>query len=192
MFFYQALSALATLGAPSVDHGMHMDPTSIHRHPFTSKINTRPYSTSRPFVPRQFYQISKMVCMIYVGPVDISGHWFGGERIRCPDGSSALCQQENSSFIFLKLHTTETPEFLQPLVQPSPILDYAWYPFATPLDPASHCFLASVRECPIRLVDASDGRVCAFLPDLVVNLIGRVAQSVLQDCRSSRTTSRST
>ena len=43
--------------------------------------------------------------------------------------------------------------------QPAPILDFIWYPTATPLDPASFCFVASVRECPVKLLDASDGRV---------------------------------
>ena len=43
--------------------------------------------------------------------------------------------------------------------QPAPILDFIWYPMATPLDPASFCLVASVRECPVKLLDASDGRV---------------------------------
>ena len=43
--------------------------------------------------------------------------------------------------------------------QPAPILDFIWYPTATPFDPASFCFVASVRECPVKLLDASDGRV---------------------------------
>ena len=43
--------------------------------------------------------------------------------------------------------------------QSAPILDYAWYPSATVRDPASFCFVASVRECPVKLLDASDGRV---------------------------------
>ena len=43
--------------------------------------------------------------------------------------------------------------------QPAPILDFIWYPMATPLDPASFCIVASVRECPVKLLDASDGRV---------------------------------
>jgi len=48
--------------------------------------------------------------------------------------------------------------------QPSPVLDYVWYPTATPMDPASFCFMASVRECPVKLLDASDGRVNIFPP----------------------------
>ncbi|KAF8962187.1 WD40-repeat-containing domain protein [Flammula alnicola] len=45
--------------------------------------------------------------------------------------------------------------------QPSPILDFIWYPTASPHDPASFCFVASVRECPVKLLDASDGRLRA-------------------------------
>jgi len=50
--------------------------------------------------------------------------------------------------------------------QPSPVVDYVWYPTATPMDPASFCFMASVRECPVKLLDASDGRVNIFHPTL--------------------------
>jgi hypothetical protein len=39
------------------------------------------------------------------------------------------------------------------------VLDFVWYPTASPRDPASFCFVASVRECPVKLLDASDGRV---------------------------------
>ena len=45
------------------------------------------------------------------------------------------------------------------LYQPAPIVDYAWYPSAAVNNPATFCFLASVRECPVKLLDASDGRV---------------------------------
>lgn len=43
--------------------------------------------------------------------------------------------------------------------QPAPVLDYIWYPTASLYDPATFCFVASVRECPIKLLDATDGRV---------------------------------
>ncbi|OCH84361.1 hypothetical protein OBBRIDRAFT_764402 [Obba rivulosa] len=45
--------------------------------------------------------------------------------------------------------------------QPSPILDFAWYPAASAHVPATYCFVASVRECPVKLLDASDGRLRA-------------------------------
>ncbi|PPQ84708.1 hypothetical protein CVT25_014060 [Psilocybe cyanescens] len=50
---------------------------------------------------------------------------------------------------------------LRQFAQAAPILDFIWYPTATPLDPASFCFVAAVRECPVKLLDASDGRLRA-------------------------------
>jgi hypothetical protein len=44
----------------------------------------------------------------------------------------------------------------------TPILDFLWYPRATPRDPSSFCFVASVRDTPVQLLDASDGRVSHF------------------------------
>lgn len=55
--------------------------------------------------------------------------------------------------------------------QPAPILDFIWYPTATPLDPASFCFVASVRECPVKLLDASDGRVRLLISYILELLI---------------------
>jgi len=45
--------------------------------------------------------------------------------------------------------------------QADAIIDYAWFPRAMVQDPASFCFVASVRESPVRLLDASDGRLRA-------------------------------
>ncbi|KAF8170578.1 hypothetical protein BJ912DRAFT_861136, partial [Pholiota molesta] len=45
--------------------------------------------------------------------------------------------------------------------QAAPVLDFVWYPTASPRDPATFCFVASVRECPVKLLDASDGRLRA-------------------------------
>lgn len=42
---------------------------------------------------------------------------------------------------------------------PSALLDAVWYPFASCDNPASWCFAMSIRDVPIRLVDASLGRV---------------------------------
>ncbi|KZT19087.1 hypothetical protein NEOLEDRAFT_1142508 [Neolentinus lepideus HHB14362 ss-1] len=102
------------------------------------------------------------------------GHNFPRMAKWCPDGSVALAQCENRSFQFIELPTdyqqsdtrVESPD-TQPLSkgrvieQAAPILDYAWYPSASPYTPASYCFVASVRECPVRLLDASDGRLRA-------------------------------
>ncbi|KAI0350547.1 hypothetical protein OH77DRAFT_1430888 [Trametes cingulata] len=88
----------------------------------------------------------------------------------CPDGSAALAQCEDRTFRFLQLPaellgiTAEyTTHASLPgcLTQSAPILDYAWYPAASVRDAASFCFVASVRECPVKLLDASDGRLRA-------------------------------
>ena len=85
---------------------------------------------------------------VYAGPVGRSRYRIRWERIGCPDGSSALCQQEKSNFALLKLRgvpcTTITNSRLHR------------HQFSTPLRNA-HCFLVSVTGCPIRLVD---GQVC--------------------------------
>ncbi|RDB17540.1 Telomerase Cajal body protein 1 [Hypsizygus marmoreus] len=91
----------------------------------------------------------------------------------CPDGSTFLAQCENRTFQLFNTFPiptnqdtpalanipSQTPTLVLP--QPSPILEFLWYPSATPLNPASFCFLASVRECPVKLLDASDGRLRA-------------------------------
>ncbi|KAI0717784.1 hypothetical protein C8Q72DRAFT_158112 [Fomitopsis betulina] len=86
----------------------------------------------------------------------------------CPDGSVALFQCENRSFYLPQIasdhesYSASTAE-TQPRVfgQPGPILDFAWYPSAGVTNPAAFCFLSSIRECPVKLLDASDGRLRA-------------------------------
>ncbi|KAJ7474877.1 WD40-repeat-containing domain protein [Mycena latifolia] len=92
----------------------------------------------------------------------------------CPDGSVALLQCERREFrIFApKLDSQNeasnsepnlphSEPLVQTFPQPAPILDYTWYPSATSANPASFCFVASVRETPVKLLDASDGRLRA-------------------------------
>ncbi|EIM80740.1 WD40 repeat-like protein [Stereum hirsutum FP-91666 SS1] len=107
----------------------------------------------------------------------------------CPDGSMALAHCENRSFQMLNLPpeilhlslaqtgecrsslssnpelTTNTEQIANrtwtTLPQAAPIVDYAWYPRATVFDLASFCFVASVRESPVRLLDAASGRLRA-------------------------------
>ncbi|KAI8996250.1 WD40-repeat-containing domain protein [Trametes punicea] len=88
----------------------------------------------------------------------------------CPDGSAALAQCEDRTFRFLQLPAELLGMTADPMLQASlprslmqsaPILDYAWYPGASIRDTRSFCFVASVRECPVRLLDASDGRLRA-------------------------------
>ncbi|KAI0034852.1 WD40-repeat-containing domain protein [Vararia minispora EC-137] len=91
----------------------------------------------------------------------------------CPDGSVALMQCENRTFQTLHLQVIEVSNFptgsfgfskpseARIIPQAEAIVDFAWYPRATLHDPASYCFVTSVRECPVRLLDASDGRLRA-------------------------------
>ncbi|KAF7304583.1 hypothetical protein HMN09_00861400 [Mycena chlorophos] len=86
----------------------------------------------------------------------------------CSDGSALLVHCEQRAFRVI--HTPDT-SFPTPaaaaqttLAQPAPIVDYAWYPHASASTPASFCFAASVREAPVKLLDASDGRLRASYP----------------------------
>ncbi|KAJ3536223.1 hypothetical protein NMY22_g6126 [Coprinellus aureogranulatus] len=47
------------------------------------------------------------------------------------------------------------------LKQGSPVVDFAWFPSASKIDPATYCFAASVRECPVKLLDATTGKLRA-------------------------------
>ncbi|KAL4075461.1 hypothetical protein J3A83DRAFT_1973089 [Scleroderma citrinum] len=86
----------------------------------------------------------------------------------CADGSSALLQCENRSFQLFDISPGEqgplTMTHLLTLPQPSPIVDFVWYPSASRHNPPSYCFIASVRECPVKLLDGNDGRLRASYP----------------------------
>ncbi|THH08940.1 hypothetical protein EW146_g8830 [Bondarzewia mesenterica] len=113
-------------------------------------------------------------------------HNFARSAKWCPDGSMALAHCENRNFQFLDLqasHPLDHDYFYalqevdisseeaiaslpswpknDTLPQAAPILDFIWYPRATPREPASFCFVASVRESPVKLLDASTGRLRA-------------------------------
>ncbi|KAJ6526821.1 hypothetical protein B0H19DRAFT_1197105 [Mycena capillaripes] len=78
----------------------------------------------------------------------------------CSDGSVAMVQCEHREFRIITPKSTE----MRSLPQSEAIIDYAWYPTASSADPASFCFVASVRETPVKLLDASDGRLRASYP----------------------------
>ncbi|KDQ12768.1 hypothetical protein BOTBODRAFT_134321 [Botryobasidium botryosum FD-172 SS1] len=88
----------------------------------------------------------------------------------CPDGSCALTSSEDRSFQIISLpkeisnqSTTNdwTMKVNAPLRQPAPMFDFLWYPYASSMNSAAFCFVASVRECPVKLLDANDGRLRA-------------------------------
>ena len=43
--------------------------------------------------------------------------------------------------------------------QSAPIVDFVWYPGASQHNPPAFCVVASVRDCPVKLLDGRDGRV---------------------------------
>jgi hypothetical protein len=89
--------------------------------------------------------------------------------------------------------------------QHAPIVDFTWYPGALRHNLPSYCFVATVRECPMKLLDGRDGRVrhvlsfygllessilagqliCVFAIVLIFTR-RMIASSVLSDCRSPR------
>lgn len=84
-----------------------------------------------------------------------------------PDGTQALAQCEDRTLQLFQLPTELDESTVSQLPkstvfrQPSPILDFVWYPFASAANPGSCCFLASVRECPVKLLDGITGRLRA-------------------------------
>ncbi|KAJ8520737.1 hypothetical protein ONZ45_g2451 [Pleurotus djamor] len=90
----------------------------------------------------------------------------------CADGSCFLAASEDHQFqLFSKPPLShaeglmvENDANLAEMPQPSPIVEYSWFPTASPMDPATFCFAASVRERPVQLLHASDGRLRASYP----------------------------
>ncbi|KAH7882011.1 hypothetical protein F5I97DRAFT_1988288 [Phlebopus sp. FC_14] len=85
----------------------------------------------------------------------------------CGDASSMIVQCENRSFqMFSSIAANEQAPAISlshslTLPQPAAIVDFAWYPGASLHRPSSFCFVASVRECPVKLLDGKDGRLRA-------------------------------
>ncbi|CAK5274405.1 unnamed protein product [Mycena citricolor] len=87
----------------------------------------------------------------------------------CADGTAALVQCDHREFRILNpsapaaqaKDSITSRDFVNTFRQPDAIVDYAWYPMSSMSSPAAFCFAASVRETPVKLLDASDGRLRA-------------------------------
>ncbi|QRV85263.1 WD40 domain-containing protein [Ceratobasidium sp. AG-Ba] len=77
------------------------------------------------------------------------------------DGRALLvvCEDSTIEVLGVEQNMDITPSLAAK--NPAPVLSTAWFPTASPSDPASYCFVSAVRDCPVRLVDASDGRLRA-------------------------------
>lgn len=86
----------------------------------------------------------------------------------CADGSSFLVQCENRAFQLFDIPGVQGTQFSahhkRTFSQSSPVVNFAWYPGASSNNAPAYCFVASVRDCPVKLLDASDGRLRASYP----------------------------
>jgi len=81
----------------------------------------------------------------------------------CANGKVFLTTDDNRNVDIYSMPAENQDSFgeLKRFKQPDNILSTAWYPAAVPEEPSSFCFLASVKESPVKLIDASDGRLRA-------------------------------
>ncbi|KAJ3758114.1 WD40-repeat-containing domain protein [Lentinula raphanica] len=103
--------------------------------------------------PQNFARITKWQAFFFYNRPSVN---------RSPDGTVHLSHCEDRSYHLGRFFVVSQPSLKFP--QSSPIVDFAWYPAATSTDPATFCFISSVRECPVKLLDASDGRCRASYP----------------------------
>ncbi|KAG1794941.1 hypothetical protein EV424DRAFT_1393594, partial [Suillus variegatus] len=74
----------------------------------------------------------------------------------CADGYSFFVQCENSPDV---QSTQLSAHHKRAFSQSSAVVHLAWHPGASSNNAPAYCFVASVRDCPVKLLDASDGRV---------------------------------
>jgi WD40 repeat protein len=86
----------------------------------------------------------------------------------CADGSSLLVHCENRAFQLFNFPDNQGTQFSahhkRTFSQSSAVVNFAWYPGASSSNAPAYCFVASVRDCPVKLLDASDGRLRASYP----------------------------
>nr|XP_031861950.1 uncharacterized protein CI109_002780 [Kwoniella shandongensis]KAA5529022.1 hypothetical protein CI109_002780 [Kwoniella shandongensis] len=83
----------------------------------------------------------------------------------CSDGSAILSATEDRT---LRVHATSEaiPSAIDTKShkQPDAIHSTLWYSSASALNPPTFCYMASIRDAPVRLIDANDGRIRATYP----------------------------
>ncbi|KIJ06803.1 hypothetical protein PAXINDRAFT_91462 [Paxillus involutus ATCC 200175] len=117
------------------------------------------------FPPRLFSQSALDPDPDFPNNFSWTGKW-------CADGSSLMVQCENRSFqvfeISLSLPSIAASDIslthTKTFTQHAPIIDFTWYPGALRHNLPSYCFVATVRECPMKLLDGRDGRLRASYP----------------------------
>lgn len=122
----------------------------------------------------------------YVHPqTHVHSSWIFSDLVltsRCHDGSSILATAEDRALRVYDWYespprplpsadctssVTEDGVDIGPsksFPQPDAINKATWYPSASRTSPVTFCFMTSVRDTPVRLIDASDGRVSLARP----------------------------
>ncbi|KAG8959842.1 hypothetical protein FRC03_007420 [Tulasnella sp. 419] len=79
-----------------------------------------------------------------------------------PDGNCILATLENRSVqLVTSPNGVISSDTSHTFTQAAPIVDAIWYPGACLTFPATFCIVISVRDCPVKLIDAADGRLRA-------------------------------
>ncbi|KAK7018084.1 hypothetical protein VNI00_018403 [Paramarasmius palmivorus] len=103
--------------------------------------------------PQNFVRIAKWSAIQVSGRVDgfgsIRGFFLYDGEHRSSNTTTTEDDSQNAQLV---------------LRQPSPIVDFLWYPTASSRDHSTFCFVSSVRESPVKLLDASNGRLRASYP----------------------------
>ncbi|EAL20959.1 hypothetical protein CNBD5600 [Cryptococcus deneoformans B-3501A] len=82
-----------------------------------------------------------------------------------PDGSAVLTTTEDRLFRIHTLSETSLGTFdTHQFKQPDSITSSIWFPTASSLVPESFCFVAGIRDNPVKLIDAKTGNVRASYP----------------------------
>ena len=88
-------------------------------------------------------------------------------RGRCPDGNGLLAARDDHTIVLIPTHPTPNTVILPPVIkrrQSAPLVDCLWYPTATwDSEDGSFCYLTSVREHPVKLIDGTSGKVRTYL-----------------------------
>ncbi|OCF76835.1 hypothetical protein I204_02541 [Kwoniella mangroviensis CBS 8886] len=95
---------------------------------------------------------------------EVKGNFWRSARW-CMDGSSVLTSTEDRT---IRIHTVNDDSSFETrsFHQPDAIHSTLWYPSATLSTPETFCFVASIRDTPVRLIDGTDGRVRASYPTI--------------------------
>ncbi|ADV24623.1 guanyl nucleotide binding protein, putative [Cryptococcus gattii WM276] len=90
---------------------------------------------------------------------------FWRSAIWSPDGSVVLTTTEDRLFRIHTLSETNLGTFeTHQFKQPDSIASSIWFPTASSLVPESFCFMAGIRDNPVKLIDAKTGNVRASYP----------------------------